>query len=65
MGAHCRCGTEIQYSFYHFGCIQCGAPCCPGCSYQMESATYCTVCAESLIEAPWARTAHAPATLAG
>jgi hypothetical protein len=65
MGANCRCGTEVQYSFYHFGCIQCGAPCCPSCSYQMESANYCTVCAESLIEGPWARTAHAPATLNG
>ena len=65
MGAHCRCGTEVPFSFYHFGCIQCGAPCCPDCSYQMESVNYCSSCAESLIERPWARAAHAPASLAG
>lgn len=65
MGAHCRCGTEIHFTFHHFGCIQCGAPCCPACSYQMESANYCSLCAENLLELPWAAAAPGTASLAG
>jgi hypothetical protein len=52
VGAHCRCGTEVQFSFNHLGCIACGAACCPACSYQLESANYCAPCAESLLEMP-------------
>ena len=29
MGAQCRCGTDVQFSFNHLGCIECGAACCP------------------------------------
>jgi hypothetical protein len=66
MGANCRCGTPVEYSFYHFGCIQCGAPCCPTCSYQLESANYCSGCAEALLELPWAASsAQAPTTFGG
>ena len=41
MGARCRCGSEIQFHFDQLGCIQCGAPCCFTCSYELESAAYC------------------------
>ncbi len=41
MGAQCRCGTEVEFSFDQLGCIECGAACCPACSYQLESASYC------------------------
>jgi hypothetical protein len=54
MGAQCRCGTDVQFSFNHLGCIACGAACCPACSYQLESASYCSACAETLLELPWA-----------
>ncbi|HET8578382.1 MAG TPA: hypothetical protein VFO18_14910 [Methylomirabilota bacterium] len=54
MGQRCRCGTEVRHAFDHLGCIQCGAACCPACSYELESANYCPRCAESLLELPWA-----------
>jgi hypothetical protein len=54
MEARCRCGTEFRFSFDQLGCIECGAPCCPTCSYQLESTNYCSRCAEALLELPWA-----------
>ena len=54
MAEHCRCGSEVQFAFEQLGCIECGAACCPGCSYQLESTHYCGSCAESLLELPWA-----------
>jgi hypothetical protein len=54
MAGRCRCGTEVKFSFNHLGCIECGAACCPACSYQLESTTYCSTCAETLLELPWA-----------
>jgi len=52
MGATCRCGADVQYSFDHLGCIQCGAACCPSCCYELESVNYCSRCAEALLELP-------------
>ena len=52
MGSRCRCGTEIHFAFNHLGCIECGAACCPACSYQLESTTYCSSCAGALLELP-------------
>ena len=54
MEGRCRCGAEFRFAFDQLGCIECGAPCCPVCSYQLESASYCSQCAESLLELPWA-----------
>jgi len=54
MGASCRCGAETRHSYDHLGCIQCGAACCSVCSYELESANYCSSCAEALLELPWA-----------
>ena len=54
MSAHCRCGTHLQFPFDQLGCIECGASCCAVCSYQLESANYCSRCAEALLELPWA-----------
>jgi len=31
-------------------CIKCGADCCPTCAYSPEAATYCTRCAESILD---------------
>ena len=64
MEARCGCGTEFRFSFDRLGCIECGAACCPVCSYQLESASYCSRCAEALLELPWA-TAVSPARAAG
>lgn len=60
MEARCRCGTEFRFSFDQLGCIECGAPCCPVCSYQLESANYCSGCAEALLELPWAAASGNP-----
>jgi hypothetical protein len=53
MGARCRCGSELRFAAEHLGCIQCGAPCCPACSYELESAHYCAPCAVTVLELPW------------
>jgi len=60
MGAQCRCGTDVEFSFNHLGCIACGAACCPACSYELESTTYCPACAETLLDLAWASTQTAP-----
>jgi hypothetical protein len=54
MDEQCRCGREVRFAFQQLGCIECGAACCPGCSYQLESTHYCGSCAESLLELPFA-----------
>ena len=54
MNSPCHCGTPLRFSFEHLGCVECGAACCPGCSYQLESASYCAGCAEAILELPWA-----------
>jgi hypothetical protein len=65
MGSRCRCGTEVQFAFNHLGCIECGAACCPACSYQLESTNYCSACAETLLELPWARAFTPPRPAVG
>jgi hypothetical protein len=65
MGAQCRCGTTIEFSFNHLGCIACGAACCPACSYELESTNYCATCAETLLELPWAALAPSIRTASG
>lgn len=54
MTSRCRCGGIVQHPYDHLGCIQCGAPCCPACSYELESASYCSNCAAALLDLPWA-----------
>jgi hypothetical protein len=54
MAGRCRCGSEVRFPFNHLGCIACGASCCPACSYELESTNYCSACAETLLELPWA-----------
>jgi len=46
--ANCRCaGATIA----HFGCIECGGPCCAGCAITVESVAYCRGCAAALLDA--------------
>jgi len=52
MGPRCCCGADVRNHFDHLGCIQCGAACCPACCYELESANYCSRCAEALLELP-------------
>jgi hypothetical protein len=54
MTSNCRCGNIVQFAYDHLGCIQCGAACCPACSYELESANYCSNCAKVLLDLPWA-----------
>lgn len=56
MDASCRCGTEVQYAFHRWGCLECGAPCCPACAVQLESVSYCRRCARSLLGATTVQT---------
>jgi hypothetical protein len=65
MGAQCRCGTVVEFPFNHLGCIACGAACCPACSYELESTTYCPACAETLLDLPWARLVTSTQTAPG
>lgn len=65
MGAQCRCGTVVEFPFNHLGCIACGGACCPACSYELESTTYCPACAETLLDLPWARLVTAGSGLNG
>ena len=58
MGASCRCGAAVRHAYEHLGCIQCGAVCCSACAYQLESTSYCSTCAEALLELPWASALH-------
>jgi len=54
MPVQCRCGAEIRQPFDQLGCIECGAACCTTCSFTLESVHYCSMCAETLLELPWA-----------
>jgi hypothetical protein len=65
MTARCSCGSDVRHYFDHLGCIQCGAACCPVCSYELESAYYCGSCAESILEVPWDPSTRPRAALAG
>ncbi|MGH7354283.1 MAG: hypothetical protein ACRELS_06840 [Candidatus Rokuibacteriota bacterium] len=38
-----------------FGCLECGAACCPACAIQLESTAYCGACARSLLDATTVR----------
>jgi hypothetical protein len=50
--ARCGCGRQLQHTFHHLACIDCGATCCPECSVGLESVTYCRRCAGSLLGTP-------------
>jgi hypothetical protein len=45
----CRCGSVISSPDRALVCVRCRAACCPVCVYVFESASYCTRCAETLI----------------
>jgi hypothetical protein len=47
LGDRCRCGVES--SVHRFGCLECGARCCPVCAITLESAAYCHRCAAALL----------------
>lgn len=49
MRNRCTCGSEISHLDGDLGCIQCGRQCCPTCSSQLESATYCDRCALAIL----------------
>jgi hypothetical protein len=49
MSPACPCGAPAPQPSERLGCLQCGRPCCPACGYVLESAWYCTGCAEALV----------------
>ena len=46
----CRCGSAIVSPDRALVCVRCRAACCPVCVYVFESASYCTRCAETLVD---------------
>jgi len=46
--ARCRCAVA---PVAHFGCIECGGPCCAACAITVESVAYCWGCAAALLDA--------------
>ena len=45
----CSCSGSVRQGPYHVTCLECGRPCCPSCTFILESATYCVACADSIV----------------
>lgn len=48
----CPCGNRLSSSSEQWGCIECGAACCPTCAVFLEAAPYCRSCAQRLLTLP-------------
>jgi len=46
----CRSAQGLSSNADERRCIKCGAACCSACAYSLESATYCSVCAQSILD---------------
>ena len=44
----CHCAIDAEAA--HFGCLECGAPCCSACAITLESVAYCRECATTLLD---------------
>jgi len=52
MRAVCRCGSPMLSSpLGERSCMKCGTSCCSACAFSLDSATYCSRCAESILDA--------------
>ena len=47
----CDCGNRVTSPSQEVICRECGALCCPSCSFALASARYCARCAESMLDA--------------
>jgi hypothetical protein len=52
MGGRCGCGETVPTLL---ACFVCGTSTCATCAIHLESATYCSACAGSLLDAPAVR----------
>jgi hypothetical protein len=52
MGSGCACQGQLRYRAVAVACIECGADCCPSCTFLFESAPYCASCAAFLLASP-------------
>ena len=51
MPVACHCGSRaFSSNAGERNCITCGAACCSACAYSLKSATYCAVCAQSILD---------------
>jgi hypothetical protein len=52
MPVACLCGSSrvLSSNADERRCIKCGAACCSACAYSLESATYCSACAQSILD---------------
>jgi hypothetical protein len=48
MVAICRCGQRINFRYEDWGCLSCGAQCCPACAYCPEGVIFCLSCAKNI-----------------
>lgn len=44
MATTCQCGQRISYRYEDWGCLSCGAQCCPTCAYRPEGVIFCLSC---------------------
>lgn len=44
----CHCGHWIDSYLEDLGCLECGASCCPACSYSPEAIVHCASCAQEI-----------------
>ena len=51
MPVDCRCGGRILVGTDERRCVKCQIECCSACAFSLEAATYCSRCAESILDA--------------
>jgi hypothetical protein len=49
VGMACACGSRSKAGAPGLACLECGAPCCWACTFELGPATYCARCAESVV----------------
>src|SRR5262245_17938439 len=52
MPVACLCGSSpvLSSNADERNCIKCGAVCCSACAYSLKSATYCSACAQAILD---------------
>ncbi|MFQ5847003.1 MAG: hypothetical protein ACE5IQ_04925 [Candidatus Methylomirabilales bacterium] len=50
MARMCGCGQALRSVMEEWGCLHCGAVCCPACGYAPEGIAYCPECAQNLFD---------------
>jgi hypothetical protein len=51
VGTICGCGSPVTSPLQELHCTKCGVRCCSSCAFALDSASYCSQCAESVLDA--------------